>query len=639
MHMIVNRFCSSIKTTFYGIFFCLMLSSQQAHSMAGFPGMENLSPEEMQQLEQELQAAAQQIDAYVNSLSPEEQAEFQRAVQEVEEMMNSMSPEELEQFFEQIVAAEMEQAQAQQGMPAVAPQPQQPIALEHKAAPVISSVPLTSDEQKALTILTSLIDSTDKLLNKANNILDIENRFKNWANSNKLSGIGPMTTWQQQQDALNEFRVQISDLKKTDLKTGKYLFIEPLIKNSALYGQLEQLSKQLEAQEPRIVVSKIEKLSDTSKEALRSALNAYGSTLQSAKNDIKKLFEEIGPELAKIKEEEKKIAEKAQTEASKGRSVTPGRTAGSADRGGYYGGGRGGYDDYGYDGGRGGRDYGYGDYGRQQPGAEKSSKQQDKGKQPKAGGKGAGKEESKFDKDKKDKDKDKKKDGDKTGKPEKTEKIVTCPVDGGEQLNGKLELIASNYRYIAQLMNENISAFDFEKLLKEPTANAQYALYLFPTIERRLKRLNELVGEYKKQVSALKDITQQNAALEKLLELHSKQEMVNSLFAKLENVTAQLKDENADEFIKTMSPDARYAYFKDALVLKQADEENPLKVASDKTKQDMKPESLSSLSDIFAEWQKLQSSMPVKKKEDKEDKTKKPTDQKVDQKKVVPTPA
>ncbi len=636
MHMIVNRVFSSIKTTFYGILFCLTFCVQQAHSMAGFPGMENLSPEEMQQLEQELQAAAQQIDAYVNSLSPEEQAEFQRAVQEVEEMMNSMSPEELEQFFEQIVATEMEQAQMQQGMPPMA-QPQQPIALEHKAAPVISSVPLTSDEQKALTTLTSLIDSTDKILNKANNILDIENRFKNWANSNKLSGIGPMTTWQQQQDALNEFRVQISDLKKTDLKTGKYLFIEPLIKNSALYSQLEQLSKQLEMQEPRIIVSKIERLSDTSKEALRSALNAYGSTLQSAKNDIKKLFEEIGPELAKIKEEEKKITEKAQTEAGKGRQVTPGRTAGSAERSGYYGGGRGGYDDYGYDGGypRGGS---YGDYGRQpQAGAEKGGKQQDKGKQPKAGGKGAGKEESKFDKDKKgkDKDKDKKKDGDKAGKPGTAEKIVTCPVDGGEQLNGKLELIASNYRYIAQLMQENKAAFDFDTLLKAPNANPQFALYLFPTIERRLKRLNELVSEYKKQAAAVKDVTQQNAALEKLLELQNKQEMVTSFFGDLEKVVARLKADDADDFIRGMNPDARYAYFKDALVLKQTDEENPLKAASDKTKKDLKPASLSSLSDIFAEWQKLQTSMPIKKKEDKA----KSTDQKVDQKKAVPTPA
>lgn len=614
MHMIVNRVISSIKIAFYGVLVCSMLCVPHAYSMA-FPGMENLSPEEMQQLEQELQAAAQQIDAYVNSLSPEEQAEFQRAVQEVEEMMNSMSPEELEQFFEQIIAQEMEQAQMQQGIQPITTQA--PITLEPKATPIVSNIPLTSAEQKALTILTSLIDSTDKILNKANNILDIESRFKNWANNNKLSGVGPMTTWQQQQDVLNEFRVQISDLKKTDLKTGKYLFIEQLIKNNALYSQLEQLSKELEIQEARIVVSKIEKLSDTSKEALRSALNAYGSTLQSAKNDIKKLFEEIAPELAKIKEEEKKTTEKAQAEAGKTRQVTPGRTAGSADRGGYYGGGRGSYDDYGYDGGRSGRDYGYGDYGRQQPGAEKTGKQPEKGKQPKPSGKGASKEDSKFEKDKKGKDKDKKQGGDKAGKTATSEKIVACPVDGGEQLNGKLELIASNYRYIAQLMSENKAAFDFETLLKSTTVNPQYALYLFPTIERRLKRLNELIGEYKKQAEAVKDVTQQNAALEKLVELHGKQEMVNTFFGDLEKTLAQLKTDDADMFIREINADARYAYFKDALTLKKPDEQTPLKSASEKTKQELKLESLSSLSDIFAEWQKLQTSMPSKKKEDK----------------------
>jgi hypothetical protein len=624
MHIFFNRIFVAAKEFISALFLCFVLSPHAALAMPGFPGMENLSPEEMQQLEQELQAAAQQIDAYVSSLTPEEQAEFQRAVQEVEQMMNNMSQEELEQFFEQIVAAEMEQQQLQQGLPPV--QPQQPMTLEHKPAPVVSKVPLTSAEEKALALLTSLLDATDKFLLKTDNILDIENRFKNWAKDNKLTGISATTSWEQQKNAIVDLRQHISDLKKTDLKTGKYLFIEPFIKNTGLYNQLEQLSKQLETYEPRIVVSKIEKLSDDAKTALRSTINAYGAGLESTKTDIKKLFDEIGPELAKIKEEEKKTTEKAQTEAAKGRQVIPGRTAGSVERGGYYGGGRGDYDEYGgypY-----GRDHGYGDYGRPREGAEAGK---EKGK-PKGGGKGGGKGKGKEEEG----DKEKGKKGGKEGKEAKTEgpkqpkEIVTCPVDGGEQLNGQYELIASNYRYIDDLLKENTDVLNIVERLKEKNSNPQFALYTFPALERRLKRLNELIETYKKEVAKIKDADKtkekekQAAALNKLTELHEKQANLNTLTEQLEKVmeaisTAEDTDpEERDAFIRSMSPAARYAYFKDELKLSKEDTENPennLKPVDDGIKKQLPATSLVSLTNIYNEIEKLKDAVPKKKVE------------------------
>ncbi len=606
---------------------------QPLHSMGGMPGLENLSPEEMQMLEQELQAAAQQIDAYVGSLSPEEQAEFQNAVAEVEQMMSSMSEEELGQFFEQIMAAEMEQAQLQGAQPMPIQQPA--VTFEQKPTAVASKVILTSAEEKALALLTSLIDSTDKLLLKTDNIPEISRMFEQWTKKNKITATNTNTTWQQQKNNIIELRQHISDLKKTDLKTGKYLFIEAFTKNSILYNQLELLSKQLEINEPRVVVSNfgIEKLSDDAKTALQACLSAYDASLQTTKADIKKLFEEIGPELTKIKEEEKKVTEKAQTEAAKGRTVTPGRTAGSAaGMGDYYGGGRGGYDDYGYDRGGYGKDYGYGDYGRPSQGGldTKAPKDKDGGRKPQKGGSGKG-EDKKDDKFKNKKDKDKGKDK-KDAKPSDADKkkatteLVACPADGGEQLNGKYELIASNYRYLEQLLQENSSALDLGKLLKEQQVDPQYALYLFPTIERRLKRLNELVKEYTDMASKTKDIAQKNAALEKLAALDKQQTLLKLFSANLELIVATLQDaEKADDVIRAMPADVRYAYFKNSLKLSNSEEKEALKAPSDITKKEFAQTSVVSLIDIAQELSKLAKAMPEKKPEKPDDKnTEKP---------------
>lgn len=638
MHIFLSRFFLSPKALLHTVLCALLVSACPVipigAPMGGMPGLENLSPEEMQMLEQELQAAAQQIDQYVSSLSPEEQAEFHQAVQEVEQMMNSMSEEELAQFFEQIMAAEMEQAQMQGAQP-LPMQPQQPTTFEQKPAAVVSKVPLTSAEEKALALLTSLIDLTDKLLVKIDNVIEMQRFFESWAKSGKITGVTPGTTWQQQRNNIDNLRQQLSDLKKTDLKTGKYVFIEAFTKNTTLYSQLEQLNQQLTTYEPQFIVSKFgidETAKDTSKTALQKCLSAYSTTLESTKADIKKLFEEIGPELAKIKEEEKKLTEKAQTEAGKTRQITPGRTAGAAaSMGDYYGGGRGGYDGYDYGRGGYGQDYGYGDYGRpSQAGATDKKTDKDKGsKSPKAGGAGKAKEDSKFEDRKGDKDKDKDKKAQQQADTEKkAEKIVACPADAGEQLNGKYELIASNYKYIEDLLEKDISALDFGKLLQSKNVDPQYALYLFPAVERRLKRLNELVKEYKDLAGKIKDTEQKDAALEKLSKLSKQQPQLTTLSKKLEDDVVKALNgdaDKADEFIRAMSPDARYAYFKGTLKLKTpatppGEEQKPLAEPSETIQKDMAKSALTSLEDIFVELQKLQKAMPVEKpKKEKEE--------------------
>ncbi len=614
MHIFLNSLLSTLNTTIFSIFLCAVFFTPPISAMGAMPGLENLSPEDMQLLEQTIQEEAQKMEAYVNSLSPQEREEFQKAVQEVETMMSSMNEEELSQFFEQIIAAEMEQAQLQGIQPLPLQQP--PVTFEQKPVPVVSKVPLTSAEEKALALLTSLIDTTDKLLVKTDNIPEIQRMFEQWAKKNKISGASPETRWPQQKNNIIELRQHASDLKKTDLKTGKYLFIEAFIKNTSLYSQLETLVKQLETNEPRVVVSNfgIEKLSDSAKLALQTCLSAYGASLQSSKTDIKKLFDEIGPELAKIKEEEKKITEKAQADASKTRQVLPGRTAG-ADKGfgGYYAGGNNGYDNYDHDRSRYVPDSGYGINAK--PGTQTDNKDQNK----KTPGSGKGKnsdKEAQF-KDKKAASKEtEKKDAKLAKDAQKVDALVSCPADGGEQLNGKYELIASNYRYITELLKENSGALEFNKLTMTEKVDPQYALYVFPTVERRLKRLNELVNEYIKQAQASKDMEQKNAALEKLVTLHSSQERLNELTEKLEVLLAPLSDSSdstkADAYIREMNPNVRYAYFKDSLQLKSPFKDEKLKNPSEAIKKQLPETGLVSLSDILAQLKKLNAAMPQK---------------------------
>jgi|GEM_PF-3627681 len=657
------NFSSLIYTTF--VVFTIVIGSTSLHGMV--PGFENLSPEEMQMLEQELQAAAQQIDEYVNSLSPAEQEEFHRAVSEVENMMSNMSEEELGQFFEQIITAEMEQQAQQQQM---LPQPQiaqQPVTLEHKPAPVVSRVPLTSAEEKALQLLTALIEHTDSLLQiKTPNILDMELRFKNWAKDSKLSSISPSTTWEDQQRSILDLRQQLSDLKRTDLKTGKYLFIEPLIKNSNLYSKLEQLGTALDTYEPRVIIPTlgIQSLNKTertaTKNALRKTLDAYNTTLQATQADIKKLFEEIGPELAKIKEEEKKLTEKAQAEAAKGRQVTPGRTAGAPVGGEFYGGGHRGEEPYGY-GYPSGKEFGYGDYGPragEKPAAEKAPKEKkDKGKETKPLNIGGKKDkETEEEKKKREEEEKKKKEAEEAARKAEeegkkapgattprnkipTEEILACPTDGGAQLGGKYDLIASNYRYIASLLNDAAypEALDLNILIKEP--NPQLVLVVFPGIGRRLNRLNELVHEYVEQAKR----GHNKEALNKLAQLHAQQTDLADFGESLKNMLAIVNDENMpEELKKKLNKQAMTAYVGRAAQEETEGAPEPAEEVAEKPEAKIKltfggvekeytPAELTTFEKLFEAWLTLNTQMPPLEKE----KPKAPAPQKPPQQKPV----
>src|SRR5918996_900727 len=322
----LERFChfitKNIMVYILGIT-CIISSFLYPMGMGQFPGMPNLTPEEMQALEQELAQAAQAIEQHVNSLSPEEQAEFHRAVNELEQMMSTMSEEELNQFFESVIAQELSNAQevppttpaAVPGAP-IAPKEPQAVVLEQK---------FTTEQQKALNILTSLVELTDSFMVKMQNVPDIEPKFLLWLGQGKLANVDRALDWNLFKKTIEIFKKDISDMRKIDNKTKKYLFLDALTKNDILYRELTNLESQLKAYEPRVQVVSfgIERLSSDTKNAIQKIISSFGHAVQSTSEGIKKLFETYEPEAQKIREEEKKQLEKAKAEMAQQRRPTP----------------------------------------------------------------------------------------------------------------------------------------------------------------------------------------------------------------------------------------------------------------------------------------------------------------------------
>src|SRR5205085_10283458 len=129
--------------------------------------------------------------------------------------------------------------------------------------------------------------------------------------------------------------------------------------------------------------------------------------------------------------------------------------------------------------------------------------------------------------------------------------------DAGEQLNGQYELIVSNYRYINDLLEEDPRVLAVAQLLKDEKPNPQFALYTLPALERRLKRLNELIELYKKEVVKIKDVDKvkerekQVEAMNKLATLREKQANLNLFTEKLAEVMEKLTaPDDADSFIR-----------------------------------------------------------------------------------------
>jgi hypothetical protein len=569
---------SSVITYMFTFIFMICTFPVNIYSMGGpMPGLENLTPEEMQAIEAQLAEAAQAIDQYVSSLSPEEQEEFHRAVSEVEQMMSTMSEEELNQFFEEVMNSnEMANAPTMPVPPAATTGAPVPAKEEIK---IPEKQKFTNEQQQMLTLLTSIVSEIDQFLVKMQNV-PIREKIIQWTNQGKLNNIPHGMEWDALRTMIDFFKKDIADMRKSDTKTGGYLFLDALIKQESLYRSLVELDTLLKAEGPNVVVTSfgIDSLSEASKIAIQKILNSFGKIIPAVTPEIKKLFEAYEPEAQKIREEEKKKTERANLESAQQRHPTsalgtarpygPHQSQFGKQPAGY-----GGYGDhYGYP-----QGYGEGHYGptkaTQQPSESRSpASSAPAPAKPKKGLNVAGKkkeEEEKKRKDAEGKEKAEQK-GTRAGKKTDAEKeggkkgtgrppVAICPSDGGTTPDGILALIKNTVEYTDALFGESAELLaNIEKVVIDVTAplDAQFLMLTIPELTRRSHRLNELLDAYadsiKKSPEAEKMMHDVHAAVQR-------SSMLKSLFPQLDKLIHTVRSD--ESFVRTIPADNRYVYF------------------------------------------------------------------------------
>lgn len=312
--------------------------------MGGMNGMPMPSPQELQQIEAE-------IDNFVRSLPPEQQAQFYKDVEELTGIMEQMSPEELNSFVENVFTdaglmepMQEEPAKAEHGQPEP-PKEEKPVTTPVTTAPA-------GPTQQAIALIDSLISSTEEFLRKAQIIPELPGKMDKWVAQHKLLEVAGNIDWEKIQNQIDEFNALLYTLKDKDPKTGEYRHIGDLIKQEALYNNLSKLKMTLEQFVPQVTVPEfgLDKVSKESRAAIRDTLSGYLEAfyLLNVIEEIKKVKQPYEPRAKELTEEEKQFAERAQKEAEKPRKAVPAeRSSGSSGVGaGYYGGGYDAYDDY-----------------------------------------------------------------------------------------------------------------------------------------------------------------------------------------------------------------------------------------------------------------------------------------------------
>ncbi len=324
-------------------------------SYAGAPNM-MFNPPSMEEIEA-------QIDEFVRSLPPEQQKQFYKDVEELTGIMEKMSPDELSEF----VGSVFTEAGLIEPGPAPMPQPEakkvEPtVVKEAKPGAVITTAP-SGPTETAINMLKTIIARTQEFMRKALMIPELPGTMDKWVRQEKLREIPTSKVnwktldWSTVEKQIDDFSNLLHKLQEVDDKTGQYRHIGNLIKDVALYSNLNALEVILTNFVPDIKVPDfgLDKTSEPSLKAIRQVLNQYLESfhLLNVPTSIENVLKLYEPRAKELSEEEAALVKKAKEEAQKPRVSTPGvKTPGtkapstgyepSYGYGDYYGG------DYGY---------------------------------------------------------------------------------------------------------------------------------------------------------------------------------------------------------------------------------------------------------------------------------------------------
>lgn len=292
--------------------------------MGGMP-----SPDDLQQIEAE-------IDKFVRSLPPEQQAQFYKDVEELTGIMEKMSPDELTEFVGGVFT--------EAGLVEPAPTPQiEPVSTptatptQEVKPPVLVTPALTGPTEKAIAMLDSIIDSTEEFLRKAQIIPELSGKMNKWVTQKKVKNAPAQMSWESLQSKIEEFNALLYTLQDKDPKSGEYRHIGNLLKNEALYNNLAKMQVSLQAYVPLVIVPEfgLDKVTKQSRAAIREVLNQYLEAffLLDVITEIKKAQQLYEGRAKELTDEEKKFADKAKSETEKPRQQSAAvRSSGSAGK-------------------------------------------------------------------------------------------------------------------------------------------------------------------------------------------------------------------------------------------------------------------------------------------------------------------
>jgi len=329
------------------------------------PMMPQMSPGEMQQLEQIEKQLMQEIDQYVNNLSPEEQRKFHEAVEEETRKIEQMKPEELNKYIENTFSG-IEETLKEPGAPIAKPtEPTKPETTKEKEIKPEE----TEKQVKAINIIDSLIKRIESYLLKLNAMPEITAKLPKWAQQGRIVGWKPDMTSNSFKKELEALNQQLYKLKKRNEKNKKYIFLPDVVENEALLNNLAKVNNTLKNWEPQIKLRTLEFESITleSKKATIQATNILleGLTVLALPKAIDDIIVKYDPIAKQKREEEEKKRQQALESSKRGSRPGPTRSVGmdssSAASGAYQ---QGYYDTGAYHPSRRSRSGGYDSYGR-----------------------------------------------------------------------------------------------------------------------------------------------------------------------------------------------------------------------------------------------------------------------------------
>jgi hypothetical protein len=310
--------CSFLISTSPSIALDTMKSTPAQASQQGMPANDQDFAKMMQELEQ----ATKEMDTFVKSLPPEEQAEFNKVVQQVEKKMLDMDPAVLEKFLtNQMNPEEMDQflGGVFEGIePAAAPETKEPVVEEKpkkekkkKEKPVKKEA---TKQEQAIELINNLVKTTDSVILKIQAVPELSLKIKRWGKKGVIYDWPKDGSWDKTKAEIESLRQDINKLLDKESGKDKFKYLDAFVENESLYNNVAKLNTTLGEYEPKIKTSGvgIDKITKDTKTAIKRAISGFTESLYRIKlpAELKKVFDTFEPKATKMREKEEESKKK-----------------------------------------------------------------------------------------------------------------------------------------------------------------------------------------------------------------------------------------------------------------------------------------------------------------------------------------